>query len=65
MSIVCLSSEGLTVTLSAGVCGLLGGKILGGPGGGISEGDGGTETERGTSSELLPLLRSVKSGEPI
>lgn len=64
MSTVCLSSDGLTVTLSAGVCGLLSGKFFGGPGGGISDGDGGTEIDRGTSRELFDLLRSAKSEEP-
>lgn len=63
MSTLLLWSGGLTVTLSAGVCGRRGGKARGGPGGGMSEGDGGTEIERGTSSMLLLRPCSGNSGE--
>lgn len=64
LSTVCLSSDGLTVSLSAGVCGLLGRKLFGGPGGGISDGEGGTDIDRGTSNELFDLPRLIKSEEP-
>lgn len=50
-----LSSRGLTVTRSAGVCGLRGdiSRAPGGPGGGMSASVGGTETERETSELFL------------
>lgn len=56
MSITDLSPMGLTVTRSAGACGLLvGEKALlvpgGGPGGGMSADEGGTEMQRGGPSE--------------
>lgn len=52
-----VSPMGLTVTLSAGVCGLrLGDRVWlrpgGGPGGGMSAEEGGTDTHRGDPSDL-------------
>lgn len=52
-----ISLTGLTVTRSAGVCGLrVGDRVRlmpgGGPGGGMSADDGGTETQRGEPSDL-------------
>lgn len=52
-----ISLTGLTVTRSAGVCGLRAGDRVrlmpgGGPGGGMSADDGGTETQRGAPSDL-------------
>lgn len=57
MSTTDLSPTGLTVTRSAGVCGLrVGDRVLllpgGGPGGGISADEGGTDTQRGGPSDL-------------
>lgn len=57
MSTTDLSPMGLTVTRSAGVCGLRVGDMVllvpgGGPGGGMSADDGGTDTQRGGPSDL-------------
>lgn len=49
-----ISSRGLTVRLSEGVCGLRGDRGLKeGTDGGTSQGDGGTEMERGISTVTL------------
>lgn len=57
MSTTDLSPIGLTVTRSAGVCGLrVGDRVRlepgGGPGGGMSADEGGTDTQRGGPSDL-------------
>lgn len=57
MSNTDMSPAGLTVTLSAGVCGLrMGDRVRlepgGGPGGGMSAEEGGTDTQRGGPSDL-------------
>lgn len=59
-----MSSRGLTVRLSEGVCGLRGDRGLKEQGidGGTSHGDGGTETERGISTVTLKDEASVKLG---
>lgn len=55
-----ISSRGLTVRLSEGVCGLCG--DMGLNEGGTSHGEGGTEMERGISKVTLKEEESVKLG---